>query len=103
MNSIHRSSSGCHVAHGDVAPETVVSNTIGETHKICLLAIRQWGGHRRSCRASGSSCFAWHGRPASLPCAGLTSSWRVCIVAFRCCSLGAVGDCGSGDEGCRRR
>jgi hypothetical protein len=29
MNQIHRSSSGCHVAHGDVAPETIVSGTYG--------------------------------------------------------------------------
>jgi hypothetical protein len=26
MNQIHRSSSGCHVAHGDVAPETIVND-----------------------------------------------------------------------------
>jgi hypothetical protein len=34
MNSVHRSSSGCHVAHGDVAPETVVSNTFGG-YSVC--------------------------------------------------------------------
>jgi hypothetical protein len=35
--------------------------------------------------------------------AGVMSSWRVYVVAFRCRSLGAVGDCGSGDKGWRRR
>jgi hypothetical protein len=64
MNRIHRSSSGCHIAHGDVAPETIVRNTIGDSRNTVLLlpmgacrrlwalAIRQWGGHRRSCGGS---------------------------------------------------
>jgi hypothetical protein len=75
MNSIHRSSSGCHVAHGDVAPETVVSNTIGETHKICPLAIRQWGGHRHSCRGS----LLWI---VVVRVITLCVAWSSCVVAM---------------------
>jgi hypothetical protein len=117
MNQIHRSSSGCHVAHGDVAPETIVRNTIGDSQNMVLLLLPvgarnstvggsspfMWGVVAVDGGRPGHRASAWHGRPASLPCAGVASSWHVFVVAFRCHSLGVVGDCGSGEEGWRRR
>jgi hypothetical protein len=70
MTSIHRSSSGCHVAHGDVAPGNPVSNeterstlTINEQrhcrcHLVATSPIATWRlACSRSIDAAGACCW----------------------------------------------
>jgi hypothetical protein len=101
-NEFHRSSSGCHVAMSNVAPETIVSNSVG------VVRLTKWPNRSNDdicrCRSLSSHChIAQHiltfPRCWSWPLWAV-SHGRGCCCRGRCSSPGgrAVTNGGGGEE-----